>query len=375
MLDRKAIIRSASYSILLSLLLALSGCDSSSTGPGKGDVSLSAQLQNLVVSYKIPGAVGIVVNDSSIVDIQAFGVRRSGADEKVTQEDLFHLGSIGKSMTATMIAKLVDDGVLSWESKPADFIPDLADSIDPGYNDITLVDLLRHRAGTPADDDLPYVPTFTGTLRQQRVQGARWVLTKPPAVSPGTFHYSNAGYVIAAAMAEAATGQDWRELMDLLLFDPLGIDAFYGWPTEHGPDQPSGHEPAGYGYQPVEPSIEPQNIRFIEPAGFISMSISDLAEFMELHVDASRGNPRLLTQAAFDVLHTPVGDYGCGLAIVNTSDGTLYWHDGSNDYFFAMMYMLPDRNVGVAIAVNAGGEKAERQTQVAATAVLKSLID
>ena len=83
----------------------------------------------------------------------------------------------------------------------------------------------------------------------------------------------------------------------------------------------------------------------------------------------------MLSQAAFDVLHTPVGDYACGIAVVNTAKGTLFWHNGSNDYFFAVMYMLPEENVGVAIAVNAGGEKAERQTTLAAEAVLGSLID
>jgi len=339
------------------------------------DASLAAQLQNIVTVYGIPGAVGIAMADSSVVDVQAFGVRRAGSGEKATQADFFHMGSIGKSMTATMIARLVDDGVLSWESKPVDFIPGLADSIDPGYSTVTLLDLLRHRAGTPADDDLPPLPAFTGTLAEQRVQGARWILTSPPAVTPGTFRYSNAGYVIAAAMAESAAGRGWRDLMDSLLFGPLGMDVFYGWPTEHDPAQPSGHEPDGYAYRPVEPSIEPFNIRFIEPAGFMSMSISDLAKFMQLHMDARRGSPRLLTQAAFDVLHTPVGDYACGLALVNTGNGTLYWHDGSNDYFFAVMYMLPDRNAGVAVAVNAGGEKAEQQTLAAAKAVLGSLID
>jgi CubicO group peptidase (beta-lactamase class C family) len=378
----KSVVQILSVSIqaaLLLLLFGLAGCGSDSDSDST-DSSLSGQLQKLVQEHGIPGAVGIVVSHSSVIDVQAAGVRRSGTPDPVTTNDLFYIGSIGKSMTATMIARLVDGGVLSWDSKPADVIPGLSGSIHPRYSGITLLDLLRHRAGLPADEDydLTDEPEFTGSLPQQRTQASIWVLSRPPTVSPGTFHYSNGGYTVAAAMAESATGVGWRDLMDSWLFEPLGINAYYGWPTDYDPQQqPSGHDS---NYQPVDSSILPDEIRLMEPAGDISMSIFDLAKFMQLHMDGHQRRPRLLTQSAFDVLHTtvPVDEesyaYACGFAIYFQSFGTLLTHNGSNDYFFSEMYIIPEKDLAVAIVVNARGDLTGWQTALAAETVLENFL-
>jgi CubicO group peptidase (beta-lactamase class C family) len=261
-------------------------------------------------------------------------------------------------------------------TRTADVIPGLSSTIDPGYADITLLDLLQHRAGVPADDDIAEVPTLTGTLTEQRLQAANILLQMPPAVSRGTFRYSNAGYMIAACMAEAVTGQDWRTLMNARLFNPLSMDVFYGWPTQHDPAEPWGHEQAGSGFQPVDPSVDPQVLGVLEPAGSLSsMTMSDLARFMQLHLNALQGNPRLFSQAAFNVLYTPGADYyACGLVVQPTSNGKFVWHNGSNDYFYVIMGLLPEKDIGVAVAVNAFSEQVQLQTDLALCAVLDGLV-
>lgn len=368
-------LRSVACAGVALLALIVAGCGQSSSAPDEATDALSEQLGVLVNTHGIPGAVGIVIERSSVAAAGAAGVRRAGAPDHITTDDLVHIGSIGKSMTATMIAKLVDDGSLSWESRPSDVIPDLSGTVHPGYEGVTLLDILRHRGGMPADGDLTEIPVFTGTLTEQRAQAARLILEAPPAVTPGRFRYSNAGYVVAAAMAEAATGRSWRELMDTLVFQPLGIDAFYGWPTEHDANQPSGHVPGGSGYIPVEPSVEPDSLEFAEPAGFISMNVAGLAKFMQLHIDGARRRPRLLTQESFDVLHAPVDGYACGLVVVQGDSGTLLWHNGSNNYFFSVIFILPDREFAVAIMVNAGGNEAGTQTQRAVETIAESLVE
>ncbi len=361
----------------LFLILALSagGCSDDPARPEPEDPSLAVQLERLVEVRGIPGALGIVMQDGAIIDAGARGVRRAGEPDTIATGDLIHIGSITKSMTATMIAILVDEGSLSWDTKPADVIPGLSGLVHPGYAESTLLDLLRHRAAIPADEDFASIPGFTGTLPEQRVKASLWCLQQASPVARGTYRYSNAGYVIAACMAESVTGTGWRELMDSRVFGPLGMEAFYGWPTEHDAAQPSGHEPAGSAYSPVEPAIEPDSLDFIEPAGFVSMTMEDLAAFMKLHIDALQGNPRLVSGEGFGILHAPVGDYGCGLGIVQTNKGMLYWHNGSNTYFFAVMYILPEHNVAVAIAVNAGGDEAGLMTHTAAETVLLGLLD
>lgn len=342
---------------LVSLLTLSLSCsdDKSPVGPAP-DNSLLGRLTNLADRYDIPAAAGIVFDHDSIIDLQAVGVRRFGDTATATPQDLIHIGSLTKWMTATMIATLVEEGKLAWTTKPAEVIPGLPGSLDSGYSDITLLDLLRHRAGIPADDDFDSIPALTGTLREQRLQASLLILTDPPAVSRGTFRYSNAGYMIAACMAECVTDQDWRALMNTRLFQPLGIDAFYGWPTEHDPAQPWGHIVQDGNFVPVEPSVEPSEIDFLEPAGFVSMTLEDYRCFIDLQMDALQGHPRLLGTAIFDTLNTPVGDYACGVGRYDRAYGHLYGHDGSNTYFYMLMYLIPEKDIALAIWINAYDE-------------------
>jgi len=354
-MNKSAFRASCLPAIALFIMINLA-CGNNSTGPKQDTKSLAYQVEHLTTKYKIPGAVGIVCNSDSTKEIVASGVRKAGTDGKVETTDLFFIGSITKSMTATMIATLVEEGVLDWSTKPADVIPGLADSLDPGYSQVTLLDLLRHRGGAPGDEDFDSIPEFDGTLKEQRRKGAIYVMSQPPAVARGTYRYSNAGYVIAASMAESVTGTDWRMLMNNRLFGPLGINAFYGWPTESDANQPWGHEISNSHFMPVAPSADPQSIRYIEPAGFISMDISDLAVFMRLYIGAMSGHPQLLQQETYDTLLTPLDEYGCGMGIVETPSGTLLWHNGSNGYFYSLMYIVPGHDIATAIIVNAGGD-------------------
>ena len=97
---------------------------------------------------------------------------------------------------------------------------------------------------------------------------------------------------------------------------------------------------------------------------------------MQLHIDGHQRRPHLLTQSAFDVLHTPVGEesYACGFEIVFGSFGTLLWHNGTNGYFFSQMYIVPERGLAVAIMVNAGGDSTGLQTAFAAETVLENFL-
>jgi CubicO group peptidase (beta-lactamase class C family) len=357
------------------LLLAAAGCSSKDpVSPTPDQASLAYQIEQLTNKSKIPGAAGILFSDSGITDLEAAGARRVGHTAKMGKQDLMHVGSLTKWMTATMIATLVDQGLLSWTTKPADVLPGLAGSLDTGYANITLLDLLRHHAGIPADEDFDSIPTLTGTLRQQRVQASLMVLAMPPAVAPGTYRYANVGYVIAASMAECVTDQDWRTLMNTRLFQPLGINAFYGWPTEHDADEPWGHVLNGDHFESVEPSIESPELEFTEPAGFVSMSLEDYSKFIRLHLQAFRGEPHLLSAAAFQMLRTPVDNYACGVQVTPTEYGTLFWHNGSNTFFYMVMYMIPEKDIGIAVGINAGDPSLFTPVGVATETVLEKLI-
>ena len=140
-------------------------------------------------------------------------MRQFGQTEALQSTDRFHIGSNAKAFTATLLATLVEDGKLTWNTKAAEALgPDGPKPLSD-YRDVTLVDLLAHQSGLPAYDDTEsaeyrQLPSFSGDARAQRRAFAAWLLTHKPQIAPRTHRlYSNAGYAVAAAIAEHVTGQ------------------------------------------------------------------------------------------------------------------------------------------------------------------------
>jgi CubicO group peptidase (beta-lactamase class C family) len=78
------------------------------------------------------------------------GLRSAQASVRVTTSDQWHIGSMTKSMTATLAAILVEDGLITWDTRPIDVWPELDGRINSGFRDTTLRQLLSHTSGMKA---------------------------------------------------------------------------------------------------------------------------------------------------------------------------------------------------------------------------------
>lgn len=321
-------------------------------------------LESIRAKHGLPALAAVVLKGGEVVGEGVVGVRKVGSEERVTAEDRWHLGSCTKAMTATLCAMLVEEGKLSWESTVGEVLPDLAAEGREAYRGVTLRQLLTHRAGVVAN--LPMQGLFRtnkAALPEQRRQYVRALLQLEPVHEPGTaFLYSNAGYTVAGAMAEAVTGKPWEDLMRERLFAPLGMDsAGFGPPSENGSlDQPWGHG-ARDGERTPSQSDNPA---VIGPAGTVHCTLSDWARFVSLHVRGARGETGLLLKPeTFVALHAPSEDgtyaMGWGVAPRPWAGGTALTHAGSNTIWFAVVWAAPERDFAVLVASNAGdGAKA-----------------
>ena len=161
-------------------------------------------------------------------------------------------------MTATIIGMLVNEGKLSWNSTIGDVFRYIAPRLDPQFQEVTLSQLLTHRAGLPKD--VPWWELRGQTTTEQRSSLLTTLLIKPPENRPGsTYVYSNVGYVLAGLMAEQVAGQPWETLMRRRLFTPLGMtSAGFGIPGRPGTvSQPWGHRVSGGQVRPVQQDNPP----------------------------------------------------------------------------------------------------------------------
>jgi CubicO group peptidase (beta-lactamase class C family) len=322
--------------------------------------ALQMDVVTLRETYHLPALELCVIDVNGIVDVATNGVRKVGGTAAVKESDLFHLGSMTKAMTATMLSTLVQEGKLSWDMTMAQAFPAIASVMDSRYRDVTLEQLLTHTSGLPrytTDLEWASIPPFTGTPAQQRQAFAQMLLTRPPIGPAGVYRYSNAGYAVAAAIAERVTGKTWEQLMQQHVFGPLKIRAAYGWPLLSGDGEPWGHRIKNGVVTPHNPSDHYRVPTVLVPAGDVSMSILDYSVFARLHLAGLENiDGSVLSAADIQRLHQPVLAYSCGWHEELIDGVPTSWHRGTCDTFDTFVLLQPSRDIGVIIFTNADGD-------------------
>lgn len=318
----------------------------------------------------IPGLAALIQIDGRIAAEAAIGVRALGHPEAVSIDDRWHLGSDTKAFTSTMIARLVEERVMSWDDTLAASFPSFAKQINPAYRNITVTQLLSHTAGAPPLTDAKELSEFFAVLKTahgvkaQRAAIARKYLSMAPASKAGEFKYSNLGYIIAGAIAESRTGKAWEELIREQIFAPLRISSgSFGVPGTAGKfDQPRGHTEMDGNLTPLDPADpESDNPPALGPAGTINISLKDWMRFAQDQLDGLHGHGKLLQAETYKKLHTPVtATYALGWGVKIESDGSTsqLTHTGSNGYWLAQVSIMSKRDVITLIAMNSGNEAA-----------------
>jgi CubicO group peptidase (beta-lactamase class C family) len=340
--------------------------------------AVNALLEPIREKHKVPALAGGIIHAGELIGVGAVGVRRVGSPEQGTVQDRWHLGSCTKAMTATLIATLVDEGLLSWQTTIGDVFPDLS-MANPGWQVVTVEQLLAHQSGLRGWQNggglfgplWPQLSALSGPLLDQRRQAVQLILEHGgPVFPPGTrTDYANFGYLIAGAMAEAVTGQVWEALMAERLFVPLSIaSADFGLPGNRGTNsQPRGHF-AGTPLEPRVPEVGevwPEDTGalppVIGPAGVVHSSLGDWGKFVAQHLAGARGESDFLEPETFQKLHTPLGDtpeeeLALGWAVTEGVDilagGRVLSHIGSAGTSFAYVVIVPHMDMAVLVATN-----------------------
>ena len=355
--------------------VGLSGCG----GNGMGAHQTASQTSNdLVSGAKYPGAVSVQVTADKL-DVAGAGVLKVGG-ATVGPDDRFPVGSLTKSMTATLAAVLVQEGRVGWDSLLLDVLPELAPAARAEYRGVTLRDLLLHRSGLFTLTDgaqFAEVPELLGTPTEQRLQFAVWAVARVPALTPGRkTRYSNGGYAVAGALLERVGGAPYELLIQQKVFGPIGINATFGAAGAGGPREAWGHTTAdGRTWVALDPQAPlAQFPAAANPAGGAKLSGNELARYLQLHVRALRGDGGLLiTPANARALHATVQDgFALGwLAGADEKRRPLSFHNGSDDFsYYALMAVRMDAQGAAAVLVNAFGSHVETDLSAATTLLL-----
>ncbi len=335
--------------------------------------ALAAILEPIRVKYHLPALAGAIFTTDGVVEMAAVGVRKTGTHIAVTTNDLWHLGSDTKVMTAMLAATFVVEKKLSWDDKVISYFPELAQKVPLAMKDITIRQVLWHQAGL-SENLSPWSRFFLkGSPSEQRQMAVELIL-EYPAYTSGTFHYANNDYILIGAILEKIGGKPWEDLMRERIFVPLHMDSagFGGTGTVGEIDQPWPHFASGSPAPCNGPNAD--NPAYMGPCGNIHLSMADWAKFLADQMRGGNGMPSLLPASIYKAIQSPGTNskYGFGWVIVQRewAGGKALCHTGSNTMNFCNCWLAPAKNFGVLVCINQGGDKMFNASDDAATAMI-----
>ncbi len=311
---------------------------------------LGSVLAPVREELKIPGMAAIAIRDGKEIAAGTCGVRELGKSDAVAADDLSMIGSCGKSATRLLIARLIDQKKLKFESTLGELLPGV--KMRHEYRNVTIEQLLAHRGGIPPYTEIrrgknEIVMKLQGPPRKQREGLVAHVLEKDePAAKPGErFVYSNAGYALLGHIAETQLDTTFEDVIREQVFGPLGMkSARVGVPSsEPKAAHLVGHRLTPQGFEVV--SGDRGGITPLSPAGMMSCSAHDFAKLAAALADCEGENKSkfLSAETAKKLKATRPGGQNEGVVFL-----------GGEGSYTAGVATWPSQNLAIVVVTNAG---------------------
>src|SRR5262245_43113815 len=255
-----------------------------------------AYAAKAVKDWRVPGLAVAVVKDGGVVFSHGYGVREQGKPAAVDTHTLFAIGSTTKAMTAALLGMLVDENKDERDGPVTTYLRWFQLKDPAVTRDVTVRDLLTHRAGLGNADYLWY---GQGNSTEEILRRVR--LIEPAYSLRSGFIYQNIMYAAAGAVVEAASGKPWATMMQTRIFDPLGMRDTI--PTAASlssrPNVASPHFIVDGKVRVIEnASVDP-----VAAAGAVWSSVDDMSKWMRFLLDGGKSagadGKRLLSEAVF----------------------------------------------------------------------------
>ncbi len=188
---------------------------------------LDALIQKTGIEMKVPGISVGIIKDGKIVYANAKGVRSISSKLPMTKETLVGIASNSKGFTCFALAMLVDQGKLKWDDPVKKYIPEI-EFYDPFIsNNITVRDLLTHRAGfTLGMGDLMFFPEGGKETIQSIIHKTKY-FPKGSAFRKD-FQYNNIMFILAGEVLSRISGKSWAQYIEDNILKPVGMVSSYG---------------------------------------------------------------------------------------------------------------------------------------------------
>jgi len=323
---------------------------------------LEKLVQKQIQENVVPGIAIAVVFQDKAVYAKGFGVRDVNAKQPIDADTVFQLASVSKSIGSTLVAELVGEGKITWDSKLSVLEPTF-EMFDPWVTrQITIRDMYAHRSGLPAHsgdllEDLGF--TRAEILYRLRYQ-------HPESSFRSHYAYTNFGLTEGGIAAAKAYGLEWEDASKQKLYNPLGMSSTSSRYADFmaRKNKALGHVLVdGKWVQKFKRDPDAQS-----PAGGVSSSVNDVAKWIRLQlangkfegkqiVDektlAETHHPQMLT--GFSPFTGLPSFYGLGWNVSYDDQGRLRLNHSGAFALGAATYvnLVPAEQLGIVVLTNA----------------------
>lgn len=310
---------------------------------------------------RFSGATAVLVQDGQVVFSRGYGwddIERNRPMNVASSQ--FHLGSIGKVLTATAIGQLLESGQIDSIDDPANLYLTRFKLPDAPNRPITIRDLLTHRGG--------FEDWFYGIINEQPVrtpQSGNFISQFTPRIVANAGEnsvYSSFGVAMLGAIVEDVSGESYRDYVAKHIFAPLGMQHSE---IPYDPIAPDEMARAYAFYPNGEPALKPRVVTypFFAPAGVALATPNDFGRFMMAQLGDLEGSD-ILGASLRARLHTELARNHpsmTGLAMLfgrlEYNNQKIIYHAGNGPGFDSFMALFPEHNAGLFLAT-AGGPPA-----------------
>lgn len=312
----------------------------------------------------VPGVALGLVQDGKVVFADGFGVKELGGSEKPDGDTLFMVASNTKAMTTLLLAKLVDEHRIAWDTPVSKLFP----GFKLGDADTTRSVLVKHLicacTGMPRQD-LEWIFNYGDITPKSTV--ALLGTMQPTSKFGELFQYSNlmaaaAGYTAAYVIhPDMELGAGYDSAMQSYVFDPLQMkETTFDFKRAFAGNHAGSHSPDAEGKTAKAMTAINDAVIPVRPAGGAWSSVHDMLKYVSVELaegklpDGTIYIPKepLLERRAPQVSIGKDVTYGMGLMVDTTYGVPVVHHGGDLVGYHSDMMWLPEQNVGAVILTN-----------------------
>lgn len=332
----------------------------------------AGQVDSLVVramkAFDVPGIAVAIIKDGKPVVMKGYGVSSIMSKTPVNENTLFGIASNTKAFTTAALGLLVDEGKLKWDDKVSNHIPEFKLHNPYVTEEFTIRDLLTHRSGLGLGaGDLMFYPDSSDFTIKDVIYNLRFL--KPVSSFRSKYDYDNTLYIVAGEVITRVGGKSWDSFVEERILQPLGMSrtaASYDRLT----DKSNVADPHAFVDGKVK-VVSRHGASYSRASGSMYSSVSDLARWVQLHLDKGKYGPapgkQLFSAAVFEERWTPqtilpvrsAGDYnthfaayGLGFGLSDVRGLKQINHTGGTVGMLTQVTMIPELNLGIIVLTN-----------------------